>query len=136
MVAVIGQYVVAAAIFGILDGLWLGRIGRPLYDARMGHLIADKPNMAAALTFYAIYVFGITFFATHPAIVDGSWSRALLLGAALGFVAYATWDLTNLSILKDFPSSIVAIDMAWGTALTAVTSLVTYAVCRAVPFLH
>lgn len=136
MVAVIGQYVVSAVVFGILDAIWLGRIGRPLYDARMGSFLAERPNMVAAVAFYAIYIGGITYFVTHPAVAEGSWTKALIAGAALGFVAYATWDLTNLAVLKDFPASIVPIDMAWGTIATAATSVITYAVSRAVPFLH
>lgn len=136
MPAVIGQYIVSAVIFGVLDAIWLGSIGRPLYDARMGNFLAERPNMVAAIAFYAIYIGGITYFVTHPAIVEGSWSKALIAGAVLGFVAYATWDLTNLAVLKDFPSSIVPIDMAWGTIATAATSIITYAVSRAVPFLH
>lgn len=102
----------------------------------MGNFLAERPNMVAAIAFYAIYIGGITYFVTHPAIVEGSWSKALIAGAVLGFVAYATWDLTNLAVLKDFPSSIVPIDMAWGTIATAATSIITYAVSRAVPFLH
>lgn len=135
VVAIVGQYVVAAIVFGVLDAAWLGKIGKPLYDARLGPLLAERPNMVAALAFYAIYIAGITYFATHPALVAGSWSRALVAGAILGFVAYATWNLTNLAVLKDFPSSIVPIDMAWGTFATATTSLVTFAICRLVPVL-
>lgn len=132
----IGQYLVAAVIFGVLDGLWLGSIGRPLYDARLGELLADKPNMLAAIAFYAIYIGGLTYFVTHPAISEGSWTKAVVAGAVLGFVAYATWDLTNLAVLEGFPASIVAIDMAWGTVLTSGTAVATYVVSRAIPFLH
>lgn len=136
MVAVVGQYLVAAVLFGVLDLIWLGRVGRPLYDARLGEMLAARPNAWAAVAFYVIYIAGITYFATHPAIVAESWSRALIAGAVLGFVAYATWNLTNLAVLEGFPASIVPIDMAWGTALTAITSLGTYAISRAIPLLH
>ncbi len=132
----IGQYIVAALVFGVLDFLWLGKIGRPLYDARLGDLIADRPAMGPALAFYALYVVGITYFVTHPAISSGSWLAALGGGALFGLVAYATWNLTNLAVLRDWPSSIVPIDMAWGTAATAITAVVTYAICQAVPWLH
>ncbi len=132
----IGQYAVAAVIFGVLDGLWLGWIGKPLYDAQLGHLLAERPNVVAAGAFYVIYVGGLTYFATHPAIAEGSWRRATLSGGLLGLVAYATWDLTNLAVLADFPASIVLVDLAWGAFVSAVTALGTYAVARAVPFLH
>ncbi|CAN7237981.1 DUF2177 family protein [Knoellia sp. LjRoot47] len=131
----LGRFAVAAAVFGVLDGLWLGVIGRPLYDEALGDLLAAKPNAAAAAAFYVIYVVGITYFVTGPALAEESGRRALMSGALLGFVAYATWDLTNLAVIEGFPASIVAVDLAWGTVATAIASLVTYAVCRRVPAL-
>ncbi|WP_404386548.1 DUF2177 family protein [Knoellia locipacati] len=135
MRAALGQYAVAAVVFGILDGLWLGVIGRPIYDDQLGDLLAAEPNALAAVAFYAIYIVGITYFVTRPALAAGSGRKALVAGALLGFVAYATWDLTNLAVIEGFPASIVAVDLAWGTFATAVASLVTYAVCRRVPAL-
>lgn len=132
----IASYVIAAVVFGVLDFLWLGKIGKPFYDERLGHLLAAKPNMTAAVIFYAIYLVGITYFATMPALAEGSLAKAAISGALLGFVGYATWNLTNLAVLKDYPSSIVPIDMAWGTIATGVTAVITYAVVRAVPFLN
>lgn len=130
----IAALAVTAVVFGLLDFLWLGKVGRPLYDERLGHLMAKKFDMPAALTFYAIYVVGVTWFATVPALDEGSLGQAALNGAALGFVAYATWNLTNLAVLKDYPRSLVPIDMAWGTVATAVTATVTYLVVDALPF--
>ena len=136
MLRAIGQYAVAAAAFGVLDGLWLGIVARPLYDSQMGDLLAEKPNVVAAAAFYVIYVFGITWFATRPALAEESSRHALVAGGVLGFVAYATWDLTSLAVIEGFPASIVAVDMAWGTLATALTAFVTYAVCRRVPALR
>lgn len=131
----IGQYLVAAVVFGVLDALWLGWIGYPLYEERLGDLLADQPNLGAALAFYALYLVGITYFVTRPALAAGSWVSALGGGALLGLVAYATWNLTNLAVLRDFPASLVAIDLLWGTAATATTAVVTHLVCRRVPAL-
>lgn len=130
----VAAYVVAAVVFGILDAIWLGSIGRPLYDERLGSLLADSPNMVAAIAFYAIYLVGITYFVTGPALAAGSIGKAAVGGALLGFVAYATWDLTNLAVITAFPASIVPIDMAWGTFATCVTSVVTVLVVRATPW--
>ena len=85
------------------------------------------------MVFYAIFVAGLVYFVIHPAVDEGSWSKALLVGAFFGFVTYATWDLTNLAVLKDFPLSIVPIDMAWGTFLAASVSITTYAVVQLLP---
>ena len=130
----IASAVVTGVVFGVLDALWLGRVGRPLYDERLGHLMARKFDMPAALAFYSIYVLGITYFVTVPALVDGSLLAAAVDGALLGLVAYATWNLTNLAVLKDYPRSLVPIDMAWGTFATAVTASATYLVVEALPF--
>ncbi len=129
----VSQFVVAAAIFCLIDFVWLGFVGKKLYDDRMGHLLADKPNIGAAVIFYTIFVAGLVYFVIHPAVSEGSVAKALLAGAFFGFVTYATWDLTNLSVLKDFPASIVPIDMAWGTILAMSVSGVTYAIVQALP---
>jgi uncharacterized membrane protein len=126
----IAPAVVTAVVFGLLDALWLGRVGRALYDDRLGHLLAPTFTMPAALLFYAIYVLGITYFVSVPALDEGSLPRAALGGAFFGLVAYATWNLTNLAVLRDYPSSIVPIDMAWGTLATGTTAAVTHLVCR------
>lgn len=123
-------YLVAAAIFGILDYLWLTVVTTSLYRDQLGPLMADQPNMAAALAFYAIYLIGVTHFVTLPALERRSLRVALINGAILGLVAYATWDLTNLAVLQGFPGSIVAIDLVWGTLVTAGAGSVTYAVLR------
>lgn len=129
----IASALVTAVVFGLLDALWLGRIGRSLYDERLGGLLAPAFNMTAALLFYAIYVLGITYFVTVPALDAGSPLKAAVGGAFFGLVAYATWNLTNLAVLRDYPASIVPIDMAWGTTATAVTAVITYLVVRALP---
>lgn len=133
MTSWIVQYVVAALAFCLIDFIWLGTIAKQVYADRMGHLLADKPNFAAAVVFYAIFVAGLVYFVIQPAVQDASWGKALLAGAFFGLVTYATWDLTNLAVLKDFPLSIVPIDMAWGTFLAASVSITTYAVVQLLP---
>lgn len=129
----IAQYAVAAAVFVVVDFAWLSTIARKVYDERLGHLLADSPNVGAAVLFYSIFLAGLVFFVIHPAVEAGSWQRALLAGAFFGLVTYATWDLTNLAVLADFPASIVAIDMAWGTFLAASVSITTYGVVQLLP---
>ena len=129
----VSQYVVAAAVFCVVDFIWLGTVAKQLYADRLGGLLADRPNVRAAVLFYAIFVAGLVYFVVHPAVTDGSWVRALAAGAVFGFVTYATWDLTNLAVLADFPASIVPIDLAWGTFLAGSVSLVSYAVVQLLP---
>lgn len=128
MLTWVGAFVLAGAIFAALDLAWRGRIGRPLYVARMGHLMAPRPNKIGAIGFYLTYLVGLTAFVTHPALTSGAWSSALGVGALFGLVCYSVRNFTNLAVVKDFPASIVPIEAAWGTAATACTSVVTYAV--------
>lgn len=130
----VAAYLASALVFGLLDAVWLGKVGRGLYEDRLGPLLADQPNLPAALAFYALYLLGLTYFVTGPALEVGSPARAAVGGALLGVVAYATWNLTNLAVLKSFPASIVPIDLAWGTAATCATSVATYAIVRATPW--
>lgn len=123
-------YLVAAVIFGILDYLWLTVVTTTRYRDQLGSLMAAEPKMAAALAFYAIYLVGVTHFVTLPAFERGSLRVALINGALLGLVAYATWDLTNLAVLQGFPGSIVALDLVWGTLVTAGAGAASYAVLR------
>ena len=125
--------IISAVIFGILDFLWLGRVGRPLYDDRIGHLLAAEFNMAAAIAFYILYVLGITYFVTIPALQAGSLGRAVFGGAFLGLLAYGSWNLVNLSVVDGFPASILPIDMTWGTVATGTTAALTYFICRRLP---
>lgn len=108
--------------FGILDAVWLGAVARDSYAGLMGDLMASPVNVPAAAAFYLIYAAGVTHFATAPAVVEGSARKAAMQGAALGFVAYSTFDLTSLAIIENFPAGMVPIDIAWGTIATSVAA--------------
>ena len=133
MTSWITQYAVAALAFCLIDFIWLGTIAQKLYQREMGHLLAAQPNKVAAVIFYAIFVAGLVYFVIHPAVAEGSWVKALAVGAFFGLVTYATFDLTNLAVMKDFPVSIVPIDIAWGMFLASSVSVATYAVVQALP---
>jgi uncharacterized membrane protein len=124
-------YGVCALVMGGLDFLWLSNTSGPLYHRAVGAVMADNPNMAAAVAFYLIYIVGILVFAVRPALASGDWRTAAIFGALFGFFAYATYDLTNLATLKVWSLKISLIDMAWGTALTATTaSIAAFAALR------
>ena len=123
----IAAYIASAVTFLALDALWLGVVAQKMYQREFGPLLLEKPNMAAAAIFYALYLFGVVFFAVKPALESGSWSRALLNGALFGLIAYATYDLTNLATLKGFPFKVVVPDLAWGAFVTAAAAMAGYA---------
>ena len=115
-------YVATAVVFLASDAVWLTRaIG--FYRSELGDLLADKPNLGAAAVFYPLYVLGIVVLAVMPATRSGGWQSAMFLGGMFGLVAYATYDLTNLATLSRWSIQVTVVDMAWGTILTAVSSL-------------
>lgn len=120
------EYIVAVVVFFLIDMLWLGVIAKDLYAKELGHLLTSNINWIAAIIFYLLFVVGIVFFVIHPAIEKNSLSYAIVAGLLFGFMTYATYDLTNLATLKDWPLKIVFIDIAWGSFLSASVSVVTY----------
>ena len=114
-------YAATAAAMLALDMLWLGVIAKPLYQQGIGHLMAEKPVIPIAALFYALYPVGLMIFAVAPHAA-AEWHRGLLAGALFGFFAYATYDLTNLATLKNWPLGLALLDIAWGSAVSAVAA--------------
>jgi uncharacterized membrane protein len=119
-------YFITLPIFFAIDMLWLGLIATGFYKSQIGFLMADKPNWAAAIIFYLIFIGGLVFFVINPAMEKQSWVYALLVGALFGFITYATYDLTNLATVKNWPLLVTVIDMAWGAFLAASVSVISY----------
>lgn len=112
-------YLATLPIAFAMDMLWLGVIARGLYQEKLAHLLAPAVNWPIAILFYLIFIAAVIFFAVVPGVAAQSLTRTILLGALFGFVAYATYDLTNWSTLKDWPMSVAVIDMLWGAMLSA-----------------
>jgi uncharacterized membrane protein len=111
-------YVLTAIVFFAIDMLWLGLIAKNLYQKYLGKFLGEV-NWTAAIIFYLIYIAGILIFAVEPGILKDSIKKTVILGALFGAIAYATYDLTNLATLKDWPIQIVFIDILWGAVLTS-----------------
>ena len=119
------HYFITLFVFLVMDAIWLGLIAQPFYQEQIGFLLAKKANWAAAGVFYLLYVAGLVFFVVEPALRSRATpGRAALRGAFFGLVAYATYDLTNLATVDRWPLLLTAVDMAWGAALGALTTLV------------
>jgi uncharacterized membrane protein len=88
--------------------------------------MSDQVNWPAAILFYLVFIGGLVFFVIQPAIEKQSLTYAIGAGAFLGFLCYATYDLTNLATLKNWPLTITVIDLIWGSVLSASVSAITY----------
>ncbi len=119
-------YIAATIIFLALDAVWLGFIMKDAFQNGIGHLMAENPNWGVAAGFYIMYVIGIVFFATMPAVKESDWVIAVTYGALFGFFCYATYEMTNLATLKDWPIKTAIADMAWGAFLSSVAATTGY----------
>ena len=133
MTRMASAYIVALVVFAGLDFVWLAYIARDFYRSQLGGLLAEKPLLVPALAFYLLFVLGLTIFGVAPALKDQSWRTALVQGAMFGFFAYATYDLTNLATLKDWPMALSLADLAWGTMVAGVASLCGYLAASTMP---
>lgn len=124
------SYLLTAIVFFAIDLLWLGVVAKGLYNKYLGNLLSDQVNWTAAIIFYLLFIVGIFIFAILPAVDKASLSKAIVMGALFGFFTYATYDLTNLATLKDWPLTIVFIDITWGAVLTATVSAAGYTITR------
>lgn len=127
-VSFLKTYAAAAATMLALDLVWLGVVARGLYAREIGTLLRPDVRWGAALLFYALYIAGIIVFAIAPAVEKRSMMRAITLGAFFGLVAYATFDLTSLALIRDFTVRVTVIDLIWGAVLTGTVAAVGYAV--------
>jgi uncharacterized membrane protein len=119
-------YVATAIVLVVLDGVWLGVLARDFFRARLEHLMLPEVNLWIAGLFYLLYPLGVVIFASTRALTSKSWMTAVLYGALFGFFAYATYDLTNLATLRDWPLSVAILDVSWGTLVSAVSAAAGY----------
>jgi uncharacterized membrane protein len=117
------HFLLTVPVFFAVDLVWLGIIGKPLYQKYIGHLMADKVNWTAAIIFYLLFILGILIFAVYPALKIDKVSYAITYGALFGFFTYMTYELTNMAVIKDWSWQIVPIDIIWGTILCTLVSL-------------
>jgi uncharacterized membrane protein len=116
-------YGICTAVFFALDFAWLSIATGRIYKPYLGDLLAEQPKLGVAAAFYLAYVVGIIALAVVPGLREGSVVGALWRGALFGLLAYATYDLTNLSTIRDWPWQVSAIDRVWGTTLNSVVAV-------------
>jgi len=121
-------YGIALPVFFAIDMLWLAVVARNFYQSQIGFLMKTEVNWTAAIIFYLLFLVGLVVFVIEPAVAKKEWLQALGRGALFGLITYATYDLTNLATLKDWPFTVVWVDMIWGTVLAASVSVITYTI--------
>ena len=119
-------YFATLIAFLAIDMVWLGLVARTIYQKYLGFLLTPTTNWIAALLFYLLFILGILVFVVVPGLEKNSLKGTLLRAALFGLITYATYDLTNLATVKNWPVLITVIDMAWGTVLSVVVSYISF----------
>jgi uncharacterized membrane protein len=128
VIKVLKLYLVLLVAFFAIDMLWLGLVARSFYQQHLGFLMAPSTNWLVAIIFYLLFIVGILFFVVVPGLESGSLKATLVRAALFGLISYATYDLTNLATLKDWPVLLSVVDMLWGTFLSVSVSAVGFIV--------
>jgi uncharacterized membrane protein len=119
-------FLIALPVFFVIDMVWLVLVAKKFYQEQIGFLMKPDINWFAAIIFYLLFIAGMVVFVISPAVEKHSWVHALIFGALFGLITYATYDLTNLATLKDWPILLTVVDLIWGTVLASSISLITY----------
>jgi len=123
-------YFLSLIVFLGIDGVWLTLVARKFYAEQLGYLMTKTPNLLAALIFYLLYILGVVVLVVTPALERGNVMEAVVKGALFGLVCYATYDLTNLATIKDWPLLVTVIDLIWGTVLSATVAGISFLMAR------
>lgn len=123
-------FAIAFPVFLAIDMVWLGLVAKNFYRQQIGALLKPDVNWIAAIAFYLLFIAGLVFFVIAPAVEKKQWLHALLTGAFFGLVTYATYDLTNLAVAKDWPVLVTIVDLAWGMTLGALVATLTYFIAQ------
>lgn len=119
-------FIIALSVFFVIDMVWLVLVAKKFYQEQIGFLMKPEINWLAAIVFYFLFIIGLVIFVISPAVEKHSWMHALVFGALFGLITYATYDLTNLATLKDWPLLVTVVDLIWGTVLASSISVITY----------
>jgi len=119
-------YFIALPVFLAIDMIWLGLIAKNFYAKQIGFLMKSNINWLAAIIFYLLFIVGLVLFVITPAMQKNSWLQVLLLGALFGLITYATYDLTNLATIKDWPVLVTIIDLIWGMTVAGAVSVISF----------
>lgn len=122
----LAYFAVTFVVFMGIDLIWLGFVAKNIYSKYLGYLMAPNVNWLAALIFYVIFIVGVLYFVITPSLVDRDFTQLVIRAMLFGFMTYATYDLTNLATVRDWPITITIIDLIWGTTLSTSVSVISY----------
>jgi uncharacterized membrane protein len=123
-------YAIALPVFFAIDMVWLGLVAKNFYAKQIGFLMKTNVNWTAAIIFYLLFIVGLILFVIQPGLDKNSWQNVLVMGAIFGLITYATYDLTNLATIKDWPLTVTIVDLVWGMVLSASVSTISFLIAK------
>lgn len=123
-------YVLTVPVFFLIDMIWLGLIAKGFYRKYLGTFLSPNVKWTAAVIFYLLFIAGIIIFVVQPGLAKGSLGHTVVLGLLFGLMTYATYDLTNLATMKNWPLIVVFVDTCWGMVLTASVGSISFLIAR------
>jgi uncharacterized membrane protein len=126
MIYYLKLYLATLVAFFAIDMIWLSLVARTFYRKHLGFLLAPNPNWLAAIIFYLLFILGILLFVVLPGLKGNSLRTTLLYAALFGLITYATYDLTNLATVKNWPVLVTVVDLLWGTVLSVAVSWISF----------
>ncbi|HYN55285.1 MAG TPA: DUF2177 family protein [Methylotenera sp.] len=117
-------YLSIAIVMVVLDFIWLAIIAKPIYQSGIGHLMAPEPNLLFAGLFYMVYVLALIIFSIKPYASSPGLRKTTIAAAIFGFFVYASYDLTNLAVLKNWPINLALIGLAWGIFISSISATI------------
>ena len=114
------NYIISIVLLLVFDAIYLksssGHFDKVVKSIQGSHL---KLRLIPAIACYLVLAFAINYFIIKD-------KRSVIDAFLLGFVIYATFDLTNMAIFNkwDFRTSLM--DMTWGGVLFASVTYLTY----------
>jgi len=130
IVKILYTYAAMMGAFLVVDLLWLGVFAKKFYKSQIGEFMKASPNWIAAGIFYALFIVGIMIFCVIPSVEKNSITHALIYGALFGFFTYMTYEMTNYAVIKNWPFTIVPVDILWGVVLTTIISAVGFYIAK------
>ena len=118
------------SVFLFIDIIWLSQSFSYFYQPNIGDLLREDVILLPAALFYIIYPLGVTILVVLPSLKKGLSKAIFFNGFVLGFVAYGTYNLTNMATLQGWSASVVVVDMIWGGVLTGASAVLGTYIAR------
>lgn len=122
----VSVYLFTLTTLFIIDIIWLGLVFNKFYKKNLKEIINLEFKIGPAIIFYFLFVLGLFIFVIEPSYRVSSFANAGIYGGVFSLIAYATYDLVNLSTIKNWPIKLVVVDIIWGTLLGSLVSLIGY----------